>query len=168
MVVSLDDPRWREFDGGYRRPYDASISLRQLETASGSLDAIWNELWNNLHHQGDVGVASYAAVVHLARIVRENRILDWNPFAFAACVELARTGPDNPELPAWLKADYTNALNDLVQFALGNWERPWSRELLTAVSSLIAVVKGNRELAQLIFETSGEEKAALDLFFGGD
>jgi len=31
-------------------------------------DAAWAELWQGLHHQGDVCEASYAAVPHLVRI----------------------------------------------------------------------------------------------------
>lgn len=40
--------------GGYRIPYDASAPLIQLEAGRH----VWDELWNELHHQGDVGDAS--------------------------------------------------------------------------------------------------------------
>jgi hypothetical protein len=58
--MSLDDLRWQELHGGYRVPFDASELLRRLEQGQD----IWDELWQELHHQGDVGEASYAAVSH--------------------------------------------------------------------------------------------------------
>jgi hypothetical protein len=38
----------------------------------------WDELWEELHHQGDVGEASYASVAHLVRIHRTGVVVDWN------------------------------------------------------------------------------------------
>ena len=54
-MLSLDDPKWKEFEGGYRTQYDASIALRSLEQASTSkeIESIFAELWEELHHQGD-------------------------------------------------------------------------------------------------------------------
>jgi hypothetical protein len=66
-MINLDDMKWKEFDGGYRMPYDASVPLTRLEQATSSeeIDAIFAELWNELHHQGDVGLASYFSVPHI-------------------------------------------------------------------------------------------------------
>src|SRR5687768_15642034 len=72
-MLPLDDKRWSSLDGGYRVPFDASVPLRQLEHAE-NLQPIWDELWNELHHQGHVGVASYAAVPHLVRIARARNL----------------------------------------------------------------------------------------------
>jgi hypothetical protein len=46
--------------------------------------AAWQELWEELHHQGDVGDASYAAVPELVRIHRSESAVDWNPYALVA------------------------------------------------------------------------------------
>ena len=59
----------KEFDGVYRDRYDASIALSNLENSNEDPDQIWSELWKNLHHQGDVGIASYAVVPHIATVV---------------------------------------------------------------------------------------------------
>ncbi len=32
-MLSLNDKRWKEFDGGYRGRYDASIALSKLENS---------------------------------------------------------------------------------------------------------------------------------------
>ncbi|HEY0686085.1 MAG TPA: hypothetical protein VGD45_27325 [Steroidobacter sp.] len=63
-MMSLDDERWRQLKGGYRVTYDPSGALKLLESGVD----VWGELWDELHHQGDVDVASYAAVPHLVRI----------------------------------------------------------------------------------------------------
>jgi hypothetical protein len=36
-------------------------------------ELVWDELCNELHHQGDVGLASYAAIPQLVRISEERR-----------------------------------------------------------------------------------------------
>ena len=55
----LSDPKWEGLEGGYRIPYDPRPVLSKL--ASGiEVDHAWDELWNELHHQGDVGEASFA------------------------------------------------------------------------------------------------------------
>jgi len=60
-MLSLTDPRWRTLKGGYRTLYDASGALSRLAQGYD----VWEELWDKLQHQGDVGEASYAAVPHL-------------------------------------------------------------------------------------------------------
>jgi hypothetical protein len=65
-MLPLSDPKWRTFDGGYRDKYDASVPLARLESEIEGLDSVWSELWENLHHQGDVGIGSYAAIPHIA------------------------------------------------------------------------------------------------------
>jgi hypothetical protein len=54
-MLPLGDPRWNELPGGYGTPFDPSDLLRRLEGGKKA----WDELWQELHHQGDVGVASY-------------------------------------------------------------------------------------------------------------
>lgn len=63
-MLSRTDSIWRELEGGYRLPYDASKALIQMEAG----ESVWDELWNEPYHQGDVGVASYAAIPQLVRI----------------------------------------------------------------------------------------------------
>jgi hypothetical protein len=71
-MLDFDDSRWKGLKGGYRIPYDPRPVLRNLEEGKDLSDA-WSELWDELHHQGDVDVASYAAVPHLVRIHSEVR-----------------------------------------------------------------------------------------------
>lgn len=64
----------------------------------------WNELWNERHHQGDIGGATFAALPHLIRIHDMRRVADWNIYAIAAVIELARDNPRNPPVPLRLGA----------------------------------------------------------------
>lgn len=47
---------WGELEGGYRQRYDPRPAFAALADGHGD----WDELWQELHHQGDVGVASYS------------------------------------------------------------------------------------------------------------
>jgi hypothetical protein len=112
-MLSLDDERWKHLTGGYKIPFDPRPSLRKLENHQQSA-AAWEELWEELHHQGDVGDASYATVPELVRIHRIGGTADWNLYAIVAIIELARTESQNPEVPDWLREDYFRSIQELV------------------------------------------------------
>jgi len=103
-MLGYDDPRWKEMKGGYKVIYDPRPALRSLEKGV-NLDAAWDELWNELHHQGDVGEASNAAIPHLVRIQKQTRNLDWNLYALVSTIETQRHAKNNPALPGHLKVD---------------------------------------------------------------
>ena len=67
---------WDRLEGGYRTPYDPRPAFAAITTGAGD--------WEELHHQGDVGVASYAAVTLIADHVEQAAAADWNPFMLAA------------------------------------------------------------------------------------
>ncbi len=165
-MIPLIDQRWKDFEGGYRIKYDASIPLSRLETETEGLDSIWSELWENLYHQGDVGIASYAAIPYLAQIIRSREILNYNPFALTVAIELARCEEKNPELPEWLREDYNEALWDIAKYGCSNLQKEWDTDIMKSVLALVAIIKGNRDLGALIFEVDeGCEKELLNKFF---
>jgi hypothetical protein len=53
-MLSFDDDRWNHLEGGYKMPFDPRPSLRKIESQQDTA-AAWEELWEELHHQGDVG-----------------------------------------------------------------------------------------------------------------
>lgn len=67
---------------------------------------VWEELWNELHHQGDIGIASYAAVPHIVRISAEVSNRDWNFYGLLATIEVEPHRKGNPAVPDWLIQDY--------------------------------------------------------------
>jgi hypothetical protein len=56
-MISFKDRRWEKLLGGYRTAFDPRPALQNLESDVHVKDA-WHELWEELHHQGDVGEAS--------------------------------------------------------------------------------------------------------------
>ena len=161
LMIQLDDIRWREFEGGYRTPYDASVPLKQLEHAATpeETDSILTELWNELHHQGDVGLASYFAVPHLIRIAKEKELFDFNVFGLIATIEIERHN-DNPPLRKEFEAQYLMALRDgipeLVNVGLS---REWDLTLASTVLSALAVSKGYVTMAEVIGKMEDEAVA---------
>jgi hypothetical protein len=88
--MDQNDQRWSGLRGGYGEPYDARNAIRRLSENDVSA---WDELWQELYHQGDVGEASYAALCALVRVHQAQAIPDWNIYAFAAAIEEARRNP---------------------------------------------------------------------------
>ena len=99
--MELTDKIWQELEGGYRNLYDASNPLSQFENTNEPeiIKKIWEELWNELHHQGDVGIASYLAVPQLIRIGIKKDLFDWNLLGLCTVIEQQRHLGDNPDLP---------------------------------------------------------------------
>jgi len=67
--------------------------------------AAWDELWQQLHHQGGIGEVAYAAVPELVRVHRQRAAAEWNTYALVATIELARDADGNPPVPDWLETD---------------------------------------------------------------
>src|SRR5689334_13905130 len=128
--MDLDDPIWQDAEGGYRSDYDASILLKRLEASNDKIeiDAIYNELWNELHHQGDVGLASYLALPQLARIARQKNLFDWNIVALCATIEQQRHLGENPELPGQFLEYYNAGMRDLKAFIISNLNKDFDQE----------------------------------------
>jgi len=87
--MELTDKIWKELKGGYKILYDVSIPLGQLENSDDdeAISKVWDELWNELHHQGDVGIASYLAVPQLVRIGIKKDLFDWNLLGICSVIE---------------------------------------------------------------------------------
>jgi hypothetical protein len=167
-MLALDDPRWSTLQGGYRVPYDASVALRELET-SPTTDRAWDELWNELHHQGDVGEASYAALPHLVRITRERAFSDWNVYAMAATIETSRLSGGNPALPSFIEASYHEAWRQLTEFGLEQLRVVSDELVVRAILGAVAIGKGSVKLGRLISEFDASEIEELyDNFYGAE
>jgi hypothetical protein len=159
-MLSLDDERWAELKGGYRMPVDARPLLRRLERDPCD-KAVWHELWEELHHQGDVGEASYAAVPHLVRICTDGADLDWNLFALVGTIEIQRPQGTNPPLPGWLQPDYSAALEELAKVALARLLLPNDQETTRSMLAVVALWKGLPIHAAAILDFDGDELSEL-------
>jgi hypothetical protein len=157
-MLGFDDKRWEQLAGGYRTPFDPRPALLRLES-NLQLEDAWDELWEGLHHQGDVGEASYAAVPHIVRIYRERRGDRWRTFGLVALIELARGRSRNPEVPNWLKQYYFQAIQELAGLGSAGVMSEKDRDAIRAMLSVIAIAKGARAHAHFLFAYSDEEMA---------
>jgi hypothetical protein len=164
-MLSLDDERWQELEGGYRTRFDPRPLLLKLETSKDT-KAAWNELWEGLHHQGDVGEASYAAVPHLVRIYRDRGGSEWGTYAIVATIELARDSGKNPEVPDWLKEDYFRAIRTLAEVGATEVLRTKSPENIRAILSIIAVAADARTHARFLLWYSDSELLEIERLSG--
>ncbi|MDR3793260.1 MAG: hypothetical protein P4L03_07760 [Terracidiphilus sp.] len=155
-MLALDDPRWTELEGGYRTLFDPRPFLARLY-ARRAITETWHTLWNELHHQGDVGTASFAAVPHLVEIYRRSGAIDWNTYFIVAVIEVARGKGGNPDVPAWLENDYRNAIRDLAQVGLAEYEHTNDPDNIRAILSILAIEKGLRTYGRLLSLYSEEE-----------
>jgi hypothetical protein len=155
-ILSLDDKRWQNLEGGYRTQFDPRPSLSKLDTRKDT-SAAWRDLWEGLHHQGDVGEASYAAVPHIVRVYRKGGVIDWNTYVIVAVIELARDGGKNPPVPKWLEEDYFQAIRDLAKFGAVEVLQTKNPEEIRAILSILAIFAGARTHAQFLVDYSAEE-----------
>jgi hypothetical protein len=166
-MLELNDDRWHNLEGGRRTGFDPRPSLARLKTDRDTAGA-WHELWDGLHHQGDVGDASYAAVPHLVAIHRERGIVDWNIYALVATIELARTEPKNPKIPNWLEQDYFRSINELAQIGVTEITKTEDQEVARAILGIVALSKGLRTHAKFLVWYSGDELLEMESRFAGE
>jgi hypothetical protein len=152
--MKLTDPKWPGLIGGYRVPYDPRPALLKLTMNVGDKGA-WDELWNELHHQGDVGEASYATVTALVDIYSERRP-DWNLFSLVATIEVERHRKTNPPLPEWLNVDYQVAWEKLGELALTTLRNGVDEETLQSSLAVLAIARGNLKLGAMIIHLDSD------------
>ncbi len=152
-------PNWADLTGGYRVPYDPRAVIAKLRLEPLNPEA-WHELWNELHHQGDVGEASYA-VVPLLLEVCEGGPRDWNFYGLIATIETERRRSGNPIIPDWLSEDYSSALQQAKALALSDLAT--AREPLMVQSALAVVAFACRapKIGALLTHLDGSEAAGL-------
>src|ERR1700722_20205007 len=155
-MLSLDDNRWNNLTGGYGTKCDPRPLLAQLESEQ-TRETAWNGLWDELHHQGDVGEASFACVPHLVRIHRTDSTVDWNTYAMVAIIELARGKGNNPELPTWLEEDYHRAIRELAEIGAAKVRHADEPDTVRAILSVIAIAKGLRTHGKFLVKYSEDE-----------
>jgi hypothetical protein len=166
-MLSLDDKRWLQMSGGYGMPFDPRALLTKLGSKTETAET-WHELWEELHHQGDVGVASYASVPYLVDICQRSSEIDWNPYAIVATIELARTEAKNPPPPNFLQEDYFRSLHELARIGAEQILIANDLETFRAILSVIALAKGARAHARFLINYSEDELLDLEnRAFGG-
>ena len=150
--MDLDNKIWQTLDGGYKIPFDASIPLRKLRSTSDQkvIKDTFADLWDNLHHQGDVGLASYYSLPQLVIICLDKKSFDWNLIGLCVLIEHCRQTEHNPKRPDELKTEYFNALKSLEQYLLINFKKIKDPTTLRLTLALFATVSGQVKLGKAI------------------
>jgi|SRR5436190_2142064 hypothetical protein len=150
--MDLDNRIWATLNGGYKIPYNASRPLKKLRDAirQEDLEVIFTELWDNLHHQGDVGIASYLAVPQLVSICIIKKSLDWNFIGLCSLIENCRLDGRNPELPPEYQDAYFQSLNEFERYLLLNFKSITDQRALRLTLALLATVNGQPGLGRAI------------------
>jgi hypothetical protein len=130
-------------------------ALSDQATAVGA----WQELWGALYHQGDVGIASYAAVPHIVRLYGRRPAADWNAYAIVASIDAARRGRHrpNPPLPAWLAESYPAAIGELANIGLTEFPDATDPTLCRAILAVLAIGKGLDLLGEVAVSCTDDE-----------
>lgn len=162
-MLSLDSRRWTELQHAYGSAADipALLSeLRRLPRSEGNAEP-WFTIWSALAHQGDVYLASFAAVPHVVEaLAMDPPTADSAYFQFPAWVEICRvrhatTVPDD------LRDAYFGSLSRLPKLAAEAAVVPWDDSRLACVLSAIAVARGHPAIAEAVLEISSENAQSL-------
>ncbi|MEK6478531.1 hypothetical protein WJR50_13390 [Catalinimonas sp. 4WD22] len=155
---NLDDSIWRNLTGGYQIFYDPSIALKKLERVDNEKDEdlIWEELWQELYHQGDIGTASLLTIPQLIRIYKIKNRANYQVFAFITAVELSRVN-GAVSIPPEFKDEYQTALDQLPQLIDLVKNQMWDSVLAASVLSATAIWKRKYKMAELISELEDED-----------
>jgi hypothetical protein len=157
--MKLQDKNWAKLDGANGKLYDVSVPLIKMEQSTDPSvhAAIWQELWNNLHQNGKVGLASYLAIPQLVRITKEKEIIDWNLFALCSIIEQKRHENNNPDLPVAAQKYYQQGLTELNNLALEAIKTDQEDTLFVTALAAIATCSGRTRLGNALIQLEDEQ-----------
>jgi hypothetical protein len=155
-ALDWNDARWSELCGGYRSPYDPRPALARLAQPAEAA-AAFAELWDELHHQGDVDTASYAAVPHLVQLYAKHGQQGDNAYSLLGCIELARRAGHNPPLPTWLRDGYEEAWRRLGHLAVDDLARTSDPLLTRAAMGALAIARGLPQVGEILLDCTADE-----------
>ena len=155
-MLPFEDKRWEGLTGGYGTPFDPRPVLRDLRSGS-DCESAWAELWEELHHQGDLGEASYAALPHVVDIQAKATTVDWNSYALISTIEVERHRRSNPAMPAWLADSYRTAWARVVENGTRDLRKTTNRTAIGAILGALALAKGQVKLGAFIAQSDASE-----------
>jgi hypothetical protein len=157
-MLSLDSPKWSELKHAYGAASDIPDLLRQLESLPSSKgeNEPWFSIWSALAHQGDVYSASFAAVPHVVRVLKQapNKA-DSSYFQFPAWVEICRQ-KKFVRIPNDLDVPYFKALAQLPSLIACVADGEWDSDFLCCALSAISAAKGFGSVAEAVLEITPE------------
>lgn len=157
--IDLTNDIWQKVNGAYGVPYDVSIPLSKLKDSNrdDDLDALWNEMWDELHHQGQVGIASYLALPQIVQIGIDKEYIDFNLLAICCVIEQQRHAKGNPDLPDEYVEYYYEGLEQLKKLALIYLSRDTDDSTHIAALSALATCSGRLKLGKVLLQLEDPE-----------
>ena len=159
--MDFSDERWSTLKGGYQTLFDPRKALNILE-AGGDQEAPWTELWEELHHQGDVGDASFASVPVIARLVTNGVTKDWNSYALAATIEEVRQSKPGVAVPEWLHIECAEAWRQLYAAGVAALKDAEDEPLICSIMAVLALYKRQPMLVRLALLSESERGDMLE------
>jgi hypothetical protein len=98
----------------------------------------------------------------LVRIYQNRGKIDWNAYAFATSIELARNVGKNPDVPSWLRQGYEDSINRLAMIGLGELPHANDKETIRSILATLAIWKEARTYARIIIDYSEDELNELE------
>jgi hypothetical protein len=113
-----DNDRWHGLTSGYGDAYDPRPALEMARAGLtwGGWDG-WDLLWENLHDQGRIGTASYAAVPEIVGLIQSEPYPNEKAYALLARIESCRLAGKGPPLPGSLQDGYCTAWRTILSTA---------------------------------------------------
>jgi hypothetical protein len=150
-LMPLDDMRCTTYRSGYRLPYNVVPLIHRLNS-EGASSGFWETVWKELHHQGDVGEASYALVAYLVDHQSRQQELDEQLLHFCVIVELQQPESGNPPIPPEIELSYAMAMRGLPVIGTEQLRRGCSEAVVMEVAAATALAGGHRVLARAYIE----------------
>lgn len=150
---------WARLTDANGDPYDPTAPLEAI--ARGDASEGYDELWQKVHHQGDLGTAAYAVVPELVRLMSNQTEPDWRAYSLIATIEDRRNAGGNPPVPDWLQGSYATAMRELIQPALAHLHRAEDDLEVRSLLAVLAHAKGQRTIGSIALWTEDERQHAL-------
>jgi len=135
---------------GYNNEYEIQDILNRFATGIEDKQC-WEEVWDDLHHQGDIGTASYATLIELVDIYKA-RERTFEIFSFASVIEECRNIAPNPQPPNFLNDRYQACREQLKLLAFEDITTKTSVPLLHSILSFLAGYSRSPATSNLIFQ----------------
>jgi hypothetical protein len=155
-MIDFNDAHWQGLKGGRKTDYDPRPALRRL-LAGDPAQPIWDEFWEELHHQGNIGDASYASVPFVITFISRSAAPDYNAYGLISIVEIERHSKDNPAIPDWLVPSYRQAWKDVLSLASRDIGKADDAITIRTILGVMALAKGELKLGAFIAKSDTSE-----------
>jgi hypothetical protein len=148
-MLNLEDPIWDQLNGGYKARYNPTKIIKEIYINIESKTA-WDEIWEDLHHQGDIGEASYAVIPYFVDSYAKSTKPIWDLYSYISCILIESHRKTNPKAPLWIKNDLEKSLDVLFERSFSDLKSTNDQTTIHAIIGYISLYKGLIKYGALI------------------